>query len=36
MLGVVDNPALQPVADEANARLRRVIEHLAQPTPAQV
>jgi uncharacterized protein (DUF302 family) len=36
ILGVVNNPALQPVADEANARLRRVIEHLAQPTPAQV
>ncbi|RIK35516.1 MAG: ABC transporter ATP-binding protein [Chloroflexi bacterium] len=30
MLGVVDNPALQPVANEAKARLQRVIEHLGQ------
>lgn len=29
MLGVVDNPALQPIADQANERLRRVLEHLA-------
>jgi uncharacterized protein (DUF302 family) len=36
MLGVVDNPALQPIADEANARLRRVIDHLAQPALAPV
>jgi hypothetical protein len=36
MLGVVNNPALHPVAEEANLRLRRVIDHLAQPTPAQV
>ncbi len=28
MLGVVDNPALQPVADEARARLERVAERL--------
>lgn len=28
MLGVVHNPALEPVAAEANARLRRVIDHL--------
>jgi uncharacterized protein (DUF302 family) len=28
MLGVVDNPELQPVADEANARLRRVVDKL--------
>lgn len=29
MLGVVQNPALQPIADEADSRLRRVIAHLA-------
>lgn len=28
MLGVVENPALQPVADEARARLQRVLETL--------
>ena len=28
MLGVVHNPALEPVAAEANARLRRVLDHL--------
>ncbi len=28
MLGVVANPALEPIADEANTRLRRVLEHL--------
>ncbi len=28
MLGVVDNPALEPIANEANTRLRRVLEHL--------
>jgi uncharacterized protein (DUF302 family) len=33
MLGVVENPALQPVAEEANRRLQRVVAHLAaQPT----
>lgn len=34
MLGVVENPALQPVADEANSRLRRVIAGLAEAVPA--
>ena len=29
MLGFVGNPALQPIADEANARLRRVIGNLS-------
>ncbi len=29
MLGVVANPDLQPVANEANARLRRVLEHVS-------
>jgi len=28
MLGVVHNPALAPVATEANTRLRRVLDHL--------
>lgn len=28
MLGVVDSPALQPVADEARARLERVAKAL--------
>ncbi|CAN5515139.1 DUF302 domain-containing protein [soil metagenome] len=28
MLGFVNNPALQPIAEEANSRLRRVIEAL--------
>ncbi len=28
MLGVVGNPALEPIAKEADARLRRVLEHL--------
>lgn len=28
MMGVVDNPALQPVADEATERLRRVVKKL--------
>jgi uncharacterized protein (DUF302 family) len=33
MLGVVENPALQPVAEEANRRLQRVVAQLAaQPT----
>jgi uncharacterized protein (DUF302 family) len=33
MLGVVENPSLQPVAEEAERRLRRVAAHLAaQPT----
>jgi len=30
MLGVVENPELSPVADEARTRLRRVIESLAR------
>ncbi len=34
MLGVVENPALQPVADEANSRLRRVAAALAKAVPA--
>lgn len=34
MLGVVENPALQPVADEANSRLRRVATALAKAVPA--
>ncbi len=29
MLGVVANPDLQPIADEANKRLRRVLEHVS-------
>lgn len=29
MLGMVENPALQPIAEEAHRRLRRVIAHLA-------
>ncbi len=28
MLGVVDNPALQPIADEAKEKLERVVEKL--------
>lgn len=32
MLSVVHNPALEPIAAEANARLRRVIDHLAAHT----
>jgi hypothetical protein len=32
MLGVVHNPALKPIAAEANARLRRVIDRLAVHT----
>ena len=28
MLGVVPNPALEPIASEANTRLRRVLDHL--------
>lgn len=34
MLGVVGNPALQPIADEANSRLRRVLASLAAQIPA--
>lgn len=34
MLGVVENPALQPVADEANSRLRRAIAGLTEQLPA--
>lgn len=30
MLGVVNNPELQPIAEEANTRLRRVLDHLAK------
>lgn len=33
MLGVVHNPALEPVATEANARLRRVLDHLTAHAP---
>jgi uncharacterized protein (DUF302 family) len=29
MLGVVHNPALKPIADEANTRLHRVLDQLA-------
>jgi uncharacterized protein (DUF302 family) len=33
MLGMVENPALQPIAAEADQRLHRVLAHLAaQPT----
>jgi len=34
LLGVVNNPALQPVAAEADKRLRRVLEHLVRQMPA--
>lgn len=34
MMGVVGNLALQPVADEANSRLRRVLAALAVQVPA--
>ena len=34
MLGMVNNPQLQPMADEANQRLRRVIQHLVEQMPA--
>lgn len=34
MLGVVDNPALLPIAEEANSRLRRVATGLAEAVPA--
>lgn len=30
MLGVVTNPAIQPIADEARARLQRVVDTLRQ------
>ena len=30
MLGIVDNPSLEPVAQEARARLQRVIEALSE------
>ncbi|MFQ5613480.1 MAG: DUF302 domain-containing protein [Anaerolineae bacterium] len=30
MLGMVDNPALQPIADEARVRLERVVDSLAR------
>jgi uncharacterized protein (DUF302 family) len=34
MLSVAENPALKPVAEEANRRLQRVVAHLAaQATP---
>ena len=33
MLGVVHNPALEPIATEANARLRRVLGHLTAHAP---
>ncbi|RIK42988.1 MAG: ABC transporter ATP-binding protein [Chloroflexi bacterium] len=35
MLSVANNPALQPVANEAKARLQRVIEHLDEPQSTQ-
>ncbi len=35
MLGVVENPELEPVAQEARERLQRVIQELAQLAPAQ-
>lgn len=35
MLGVVENPGLQPIADEATERLRRVVQKLeGEPVPA--
>ncbi len=34
MLGVIRNPALQPVAEEAKARLTRVLQHLANEAAA--
>ena len=34
MLGVVGNPALQPIAEEADGRLRRVLAALSVPVPA--
>ena len=34
MLGVVENSALQPVAAEANSRLRRVVAGLVESVPA--
>ncbi len=34
MLGVVHNPALEPVVIEANARLRRVLDRLTRHAPA--
>jgi len=33
MFAMVDNPALAPVADEADARLRRVMVAIAAKTP---
>jgi uncharacterized protein (DUF302 family) len=36
MLGVANNPALQPIADEAKTRLQRVIDHLGKAVPAQL
>ena len=33
MLGVVENPALQPVADQAEKKLRRVLTHLVEQMP---
>lgn len=35
MLGMVNNPQLQPMANEANQRLRRVIQHLVEQMPAE-
>lgn len=32
MVNLAENPALQPVADEATNRLRRVLQHLNQET----
>ncbi|HRJ41224.1 MAG: DUF302 domain-containing protein [Caldilineaceae bacterium] len=34
MIGFVGNPDLQPVADEANSRLRQVLASLSEPMPA--
>ena len=34
MFTLVDNPAVRPVADEADRRLRRVLDSLAKPTGA--
>lgn len=34
MLGVVDNPALKPIAQEAERRLRRALDSLVEQVPA--
>jgi hypothetical protein len=33
MLGVVSNPKLEPIAREANTRLRNVFRHLQERIP---